>query len=117
MLCKEREAADELLTRIGQCDAEERVTWLLLDLHTRLQRRGLATDHSFSLVLRQQHIADLLGLNVLHLNRVLRRLRGRELVTITRREVILQDILALQQLAMIQPRQTPPRRLDQLAAA
>lgn len=117
MLCKEREAADELLTRIGQCDAEERVTWLLLDLHTRLQRRGLATDHSFSLALRQQHIADLLGLNVIHLNRVLRRLRGRELVTITGRKVILQDIPALERLATIQPRQTRRRHVDQPAAA
>lgn len=117
LLCKEREASAELLTRIGQCDAEERVTWLLLDLHTRLQRRGLATDHSFSLALRQQHIADLLGLTVIHLNRVLRRLRGRELVTITGREVILQDVPTLERLAMIQSRQTGRRRVDQPAAA
>ncbi len=107
LLCREREASDELLTRIGQCDAEERVIWLLLDLHARLQRRGLATDHSFSLALTQQQIADLLGLNVIHLNRVLRRLRGRQLVTITGRKVVLQDIPALQRLAAVQPpRQT-----------
>lgn len=103
LLCGGREASDELLTRIGQCDAEERVSWLLLDLHDRLRRRGLATDHSFPLALTQQQIADLLGLNVIHLNRVLRRLRGRELVAITGRKVMLQDIPALQRLATIQP--------------
>ncbi len=103
LVCRDREALDELLTRIGQCDAEERVTWLLLDLHARLQRRRLATENSFSLALTQQQIADLLGLNVIHLNRVLRRLRGRQLVGITGRKVTLQDIPALQRLAAVQP--------------
>jgi CRP-like cAMP-binding protein len=103
LLCADREASDELLTRVGQCDAEERVSWLLLDLHARLLRRGLATENSFSLALTQQHIADLLGLNVIHLNRVLRRLRGRQLVAITGRKVTLQDVPALQQLAAVQP--------------
>ena len=103
LLCAEREATDELLTRIGQCDAEERVSWLLLDLHARLRRRGLATEQGFSLALTQQHIADLLGLNVIHLNRVLRRLRGRELVAITGRKVTLQDLPALQRLAAVLP--------------
>lgn len=117
LLCVERQASDELLTRIGQCDAEERLTWLLLDLHTRLQRCGLATDHSFSLALTQQQIADLLGLNVIHLNRVLRRLRGRELVTITGRDVILHDIPALRRLATIEPGRTERRQVDQCVTA
>jgi CRP-like cAMP-binding protein len=103
LICAEREATDELLTRIGQCDAEERVAWLLLDLHARLQRRGQATEQGFSLALTQQHIADLLGLNVIHLNRVLRRLRGRELVAITGHKVTLLDIPALQRLAVALP--------------
>ena len=51
----------------------------------------------------QQQIADLLGLNVIHLNHVLRRLRGRQLVAITGRKVTLQDIPALQRLAAVQP--------------
>lgn len=103
LLCRDREDSDELLTRIGQCDAEERVSWLLLDLHARLQRRKLATENSFSLALTQQQIADLLGLNVIHLNRVLRRLRGRQLVAITGRKVALHDIPALQRLATVEP--------------
>lgn len=103
LLCHERQAADELLSRIGQCDAEERVAWLLLDLHARLQRRGYATDQSFSLALTQQHIADLLGLNVIHLNRVLRRLRSRNLIEIAGRKVTLRDLPALQHLAAIPP--------------
>jgi CRP-like cAMP-binding protein len=111
LLNRERDAADELLTRIGQCDAEERVTWLLLDLHARLLRRGLAAESSFSLALTQQQIADLLGLNVIHLNRVLRRLRGRQLVAVAGRKVTLLDIPALQRMAAFQPGREPQQVL------
>jgi CRP/FNR family transcriptional regulator, anaerobic regulatory protein len=66
----------------GRGDAEERIATFLLDLRGRLHRRGLGQGDAFRLPMTQQQIGDHLGLTVVHVNRVLRRLREAGIVTV-----------------------------------
>jgi CRP-like cAMP-binding protein len=91
----EKASLEEWMVRLGKCDAEERTVSLLISLHARLLRAGLASSHGFDLELTQQEMADILGLHVIHLNRVLSRLRARKLVTINGKHVTLLDMPGL----------------------
>jgi CRP-like cAMP-binding protein len=63
------------LTRTGQLSAFERIGHLLLELEQRLAAVGLVHGDSFLLPLTQEHLADLLGLSSVHVNRTLQQLR------------------------------------------
>ncbi len=65
---------DNLLTT-GRRNATERVAMLIMHLYRRLDRVGLVeADGSVAFPLNQQHIADALGLSLVHTNKTLRRL-------------------------------------------
>jgi CRP-like cAMP-binding protein len=65
----------QLVVRLGRCSAYERTAHLLLDLHERLLRVGLADATAFHLPLTQEVLADALGLSIVHVNRTLQQLR------------------------------------------
>jgi CRP-like cAMP-binding protein len=67
------------LTRTGQLSAFERIGHLLLELEQRLAAAGLVHGDSFLLPLTQEHLADLLGLSSVHVNRTLQQLRRERL--------------------------------------
>ena len=64
---------DHLLTA-GRRNATERVALLLMHLYRRMERIGLVEGGSVAFLLNQQHIADALGLSLVHTNKTLRRL-------------------------------------------
>jgi CRP-like cAMP-binding protein len=70
------------ITRLGHRSAVQRVAELLLELHDRLDRIGMLADDGFVLPLTQEHMADALGLSVVHVNRSLRTLRLSGLATV-----------------------------------
>ena len=102
-LARDRAEAECTLTRLGQCSAEECVASVLLDLYRRLAARGLAANNCFMLDLTQQHLADFVGLTVVHLNRMLGRLRARGLLAMSGHRVTLIDIPGLERLALVMP--------------
>ena len=59
----------------------ERIAYLFLHLHDRLEMLGLAENGSFQLPITQQQLADTLGMSLVHTNKTLKRLLARELVT------------------------------------
>jgi len=65
---------DQNLLTTGRRNATERVAMLLMHLYRRLDRLGLAQDGAVDFPLNQQHIADALGLSLVHTNKTLRRL-------------------------------------------
>src|SRR3954463_16306061 len=77
---------------LGKGSAEERIATLLLDLRGRLSQAGLATGDGFQMPMTQQEIADHLGLTLVHVNRVLRRLREAGIVTVQRGAVMVDEI-------------------------
>ena len=100
-LAQERAAAEMAIIRLGQCDAEQRVASILVDLYQRFAERGLASNHGFVLELTQQHLADMLGLTAVHLNRTIGRLRARGLLTWTGQHVQILDMGALDFLGVV----------------
>ena len=91
--------AEESVMALGRLSAEERLATFFLDLHARLSRRGMAKDQMFRMELTQSHIADIVGLTIVHTNRVLQRLRARGIVSVVDQIVQLHDLTALRELA------------------
>ncbi|WP_420821425.1 Crp/Fnr family transcriptional regulator [Rhodoferax sediminis] len=75
LAAREESLVDENLLTAGRRNATERVAMLLIHLYRRAQRVGLVQDDSVAFPLNQQHIADALGLSLVHTNKTLRRLR------------------------------------------
>ena len=66
---------DDNLTSVGRRNAAERVAALIVSLYKRADALGLVRDNAFEFPLSQQHIADALGLSLVHTNKTLARLR------------------------------------------
>lgn len=77
---REEQMLDENLLSVGRRSAIERAAYLIAFLCARLKQTNSARTRRTSLPVRQQHIADTLGLSLVHTNRTLRRLAARGLV-------------------------------------
>lgn len=71
----------EDIVRLARRSALERVAELLLEMHDRLHQIGMVDERGFHLPLTQEHLADALGLSVVHVNRSLKALRTHGLAT------------------------------------
>jgi CRP-like cAMP-binding protein len=89
----------EHLVNIGRRSAIERVAHLFLELGHRLGMIGLVSSSGFACPLNQYVLADALGLSAIHVNRVLRQLRERGLITVKAHQVIIHDLDGLKDLA------------------
>jgi len=79
-VARELMLSESRLISLGQRTALERVARLILYLHARLKQRDLVEGETFPFPLRQQHIADALGMTPVHVSRVFSELRGAQLV-------------------------------------
>ena len=70
-----------------------------MDLRGRLHQAGLVNGDGFRLPMTQEEIADHLGLTLVHVNRVLRRLRESGIVTVQGGVVTVNEMTRLSQLA------------------
>lgn len=77
---REEQMLDENLLSIGRRTAIERAAYLLAFLAARAQSVGLRRSAPFQIPITQQHIADTLGLSLVHTNRTLKKLAQRNLV-------------------------------------
>lgn len=75
--CAETEAADRMMAVLGHYSAEERIAYLFLYLMKRISARNVIRDHRYPFPLRQQHIADAVGLTTVHVSRILSTFRER----------------------------------------
>lgn len=72
---REECVVDENLTSVGRRSAPERVAALIVMLYKRAKPLGLVRGDTFDFPLTQLHIADALGLSLVHTNKTLARLR------------------------------------------
>lgn len=107
----EESLVDVTLLSVGRRSAEERIATLLIMLFKRaaaLQADGGASGVPFPLT--QQHIADGLGLSLVHTNKTLRRLERRGLHHLQDGRLHLRDVKALVRLADLYGDGKPPQR-------
>jgi CRP-like cAMP-binding protein len=93
----------EHIVDLGRRTPLERLAHFLLEIHARLLAVGRAENTSFDLPFSQEVMADVLGLSVPHLNRMMQRLRAEQLIASRSRLVELTDMASLQTLAHYQP--------------
>jgi CRP-like cAMP-binding protein len=89
----------EHLVSIGRRSAIERTAHFFMELVERLNLVGAASKTEFECPLNQYVLADALGLSAIHVNRVLRQLRERELLIVQRGKVTILDLRGLKELA------------------
>lgn len=99
LMAEQQRRSDQLAAALARRDAHERLALMLVGLYDRLSQRGLIGGASYALPLTQQQIGDHLGLTLVHVNRVLRSLREKRIVSIDRHVVTIRDLDRLRQLA------------------
>jgi CRP-like cAMP-binding protein len=92
----------EHIVNLGRRTPVERLAHFLLEIHHRLLEVGRAEEANFDLPFSQEVMADVLGLSVPHLNRVMQQLRAERLISTTARLVELLDIENVRRLAQYQ---------------
>ena len=99
LAAREENMLDENLLTTGRRNAIERVAMLLLHLFRRADRIGLTDGGEVDFPFNQQHIADALGLSLVHTNKTLRRLHRLGLHEIRDGRLRLLNPKALQRIA------------------
>jgi CRP-like cAMP-binding protein len=92
----------EHLVNIGRRSSLERTAHFFMELAERLNLIGHATETEFKCPLSQFVLADALGLTAIHVNRTLRQLRERKLLSVRKGTVIIHDLAALRKVAGFQ---------------
>lgn len=71
---------DDHLLSLGRRTALERAAYLLAFIHHRAERVGLVGRNPLTIPITQTHVADSLGLSLVHTNKTLRKLAHRRLI-------------------------------------
>jgi CRP-like cAMP-binding protein len=95
---QEERMLDEHLLSIGRRTALERAAYLIAFLFQRGKQLKLFSDHS-AIPITQQHIADTLGLSIVHTNKTLKKLAVRRLIRWQERACEVLDGEALMEIA------------------
>ena len=77
---QEERILDENLLSIGRRSALERAAYLLAFLYQRAKASNLFVGERVSIPITQQHVADTLGLSIVHTNKTLKKLGERKLI-------------------------------------
>jgi len=71
---REEQMLDEILLSVGRRTALERAAYLLAFLFQRARSVGMVKNDKLTIPFRQAHVADTLGLSIVHTNKTLRKL-------------------------------------------
>src|SRR5260221_4187706 len=99
----EEQILDEHLLSIGRRTAMERLAYLLLAVFLRAEEVGLTKGNVIQFPFTQQHVADMLGMSLVHTNKTLRRLSATKAIRWKDRRFELLDREALIKLASYEP--------------
>lgn len=118
LTAREEGYVDDSLLTAGRRNATERVAMLLMHLYRRLERIGAELEDAKGLTrsvefpINQQHIADNLGLSLVHTNKTMRRLQKMGLHKVTDGRLRLLNTKALERIADYYDK--PPRKVPLL---
>jgi len=92
---------DDYLTYLAQQPAARCLAFLVLDLHRRLQQRGLSHGNTMPFPLTQEDIGAVLGLTPVHVSRIFHEWRVRSWIAIKEHQLTILNGPALHKLADI----------------
>jgi CRP-like cAMP-binding protein len=107
----EESHVDENLLSVGRRSAAERIAALIVMLYKRANALALVADGTFAFPLSQQHIADALGLSLVHTNKTLARLRRMGMFTQANGSLTLTNPRVLERIAQYFDEETAQRPL------
>jgi CRP-like cAMP-binding protein len=110
LAAREEQILDDHLMSVGRRTSLERVAYLLLHLYERAQQTGLCKDGVVIFPFTQQHLADTLGLSLVHTNKTLRRLMTTKAVRWKERRFEVLERAELARIAGAEPPQPKVRR-------
>jgi CRP-like cAMP-binding protein len=99
LAAREEQLVDEHLVSLGRRTALERTAYLLMHLFARAEEAGLTKDNSIQFPFTQQHLADTLGMSLVHTNKTLKRLLASRAVRWENRVFEMLDRAALSEIA------------------
>jgi CRP-like cAMP-binding protein len=80
LAAREERMLDENLLSVGRRSAIERAAYLIAFLYNRAIDVGVSPSRRLLIPITQQHVADTLGLSIVHTNKTLRKLSERKLI-------------------------------------
>ena len=109
LAAREEQLIDENLVNLGRRSALERTAYLLLHLFVRADEAGMVKNGTIQFPFTQQHLADTLGMSLVHTNKTLKRLLASQAVRWKDRVFELVDRAALIEIAGDDVTKRPPR--------
>ncbi len=92
MAAREEQILDHTLTSVGRRTALEKIAYLLALLYQRAQKSGAMKNSNSYIPITQHHLADTLGMSVVHCNKTLKTLASQKLIRWGERECYVLDI-------------------------
>lgn len=99
LAAREEQLIDEHLVNLGRRTALERTAYLLLHLYVRADEAGMVKNGTIQFPFTQQHLADALGMSLVHTNKTLKRLMASNAIRWKDRIFEMVDRAALTDLA------------------
>jgi CRP/FNR family transcriptional regulator len=99
IVSREERMLDDHLLSVGRRTALERMAYLILLLHRRARELELLVNGALELPITQQHVADTLGLSIVHTNKTLRKLYDLGIISWRQRTLIVLKEKELAQIA------------------
>jgi len=91
MASREESMIADHLVAVGQQPAVERIAYIFLHIFQRARRAGMLHGRKLHVPITQEHIADIMGLSVVHTNKSIRALRERKLIDWRRSTLTILD--------------------------
>lgn len=99
LAAREESILADHLAAVGQKPARERIAYALVYLFDRARRAGMLEGASLHMPITQEHLADAMGLSLVHTNKTIQRLRSSGWLEWRRQTMTLHDEARLAELA------------------
>ena len=91
ILSREQAIAYERIMTLGRRTAMERVAHFILELSLRHEVKGSKPKYQFDFPLRQDHMADILGMSPVHVSRAMKKLKDNGYIDYNRRKMVIKQ--------------------------
>jgi CRP/FNR family transcriptional regulator, anaerobic regulatory protein len=111
LAAREEKMLDDNLLSIGRRTAVERIAFLILHIFKRAKEVKLTLGNSILLPINQQHVADALGMSLVHTNKTLRKLYDGKLIEWRDKSITILDEQSLINISRFEGDRSSPRPL------